>query len=90
MQSAECANEFRDILDRLLTVRSCEHEPEVEARYNNSETLRYQMCRKCWEHKEYHEINRDYVQAIRPSQLEVKHAKCLRCGLGMESCGCVA
>ena len=90
MQNAECANEFRDILDRLRTVRSCEHGPEVEARYNDSRTFRYQMCRKCWERKEYHEINRDYVQAIRPNQLDVNHAKCLRCGLGMESCGCVA
>ena len=89
MQSAECANEFRAIFDRFLTVRSCEHGPEVEARYNDSETLRYQMCRKCWEHKEYHEISKDHVQAIRPNQLNVNYAKCLRCGLGTESCGCV-
>ena len=90
MQSAKCASEFKAIFDRLLTVRSCEHEPEVETRYNNSETLRYKMCRKCWEHREYHEINKDYVQAIRPNQLNVKHAKCLRCGLGMGSCVCAA
>ena len=90
MQKAECAGEFRDILDRLLTIRSCEHGPEVEVRYADCGTLRYQMCRKCWEHKEYHEISRDHVQAIRPNQLDVKHAKCLRCGLAMESCGCVA
>ena len=90
MQNAECANEFRGILDRLLIIRSCEHEPEVEARYNDSRTFRYQMCRECWEHKEYYEINQDYVQTIRPNQLDVKHAKCLWCGLGMESCECVA
>ena len=90
MQNAECANEFRGILDRLWTIRSCEHGPEVEARYNDSRTFRYQMCRKCWEHTEYHETSRDHVQAIRPNQLDVKHAKCLRCGLGIGSCGCAA
>ena len=90
MQNAEAVSEFRDILERIRTIRSCEHEPEVEARYNDSKTFRFQMCRECWEHKEYYEISRDYVQAIRPNQLDVEHAKCLRCGLGMESCGCAA
>ena len=90
MQKTKCANEFRAIFDRFLTVRSCEHEPEVEARYNDSETLRYQMCRKCWEHKKYHEISKDYVQVIKPNQLNVNYAKCLRCGIGMGLCGCAA
>ena len=90
MQSSEYADGFRDILDRLLTVRSCEHGPEVEVRYADCGTLRYQMCRECWEHREYHEISRDYVQVIKPNQLNVNYAKCLRCGIGMESCGCAA
>ena len=88
MQKTERVNELRAIFDRFLTVRSCEHEPEVEVRYNSSEILRYQMCRECWEHKKYHEINKDYIQVIKPNQLNVDHAKCLRCGLGMGSCGC--
>ena len=70
------------ILDGIKTIRSCEHEPEVEVRYNDSKTLRFRMCRECWEHTEYHEISKDYVQAIRPNQLDVEHAKCLRCGSG--------
>ena len=33
MQDLEHAMEIRDILDRIKTIRSCEHELEVEARY---------------------------------------------------------
>ncbi len=88
MQDTEAVMEFRDILDRLKMVRSCQHEPEVEARYKDHNTFRFQMCYECWNHKEYHEISEDSVQVIRPNQLDVEHAECLKCGSGMDSCVC--
>ena len=90
MQDTEAVMEFRDILDRLKMVRSCQHEPEVEAKYGDHKGFRFQMCRECWGLKEYHEISEDSVQVIRPNQLDAEYAKCLACGSGMDSCGCGA
>ncbi len=86
----ERVNEFSDIIDKLKTIRLCQHEPEVEARYEDNKGFRFQMCRECWNHKEYHEISEDSVQVIRPNQLDVVFAKCLACGSCMDSCGCGA
>ena len=90
MQDTETVGEFRNILGRLKTVRTCGHEPEVEARYEDNKGFRFQMCRECWNHKEYHEISEDSVQMIRPNQLDAEYARCLKCGSGMDSCGCGA
>ena len=88
MQDLEHAMEIRDILDRIKTIRSCEHEPEVEARYGDHEGFRFQMCRECWNRETFHRISEDYVQVVRPNQLDAVSAKCIKCGSGMDSCGC--
>ncbi len=53
MQDTEAVMEFMDILDRLKTIRSCQHEPEVETRYKDHKTFMFQMCRECWNHKRH-------------------------------------
>ena len=89
-QDMESVMEWRRLGDALKTIRMCEHEQEVEVRYGDCDGLRFRMCRECWNREAFHRINRNSVQVIRPSQLEVVYAKCLKCGSGMDSCGCGA
>ena len=86
----EYARELTDILNRLKTVQSCGHGPEVEARYKDHTGFRFQMCRRCWNDETFHRISKDSVQVIRPNQLGAIMAKCLACNSGMDSCTCAA
>ena len=90
MQGMEYTRDLADILNGLKTIQSCGHGPEVEARYRDHAGFRFQMCRRCWNTETYHEISEDSVQMIRPNQLDAEYARCLKCGSGMDSCGCGA
>ena len=90
MQEPKTMVDFRNTLERLKTIRSCAHAPEVEVRYMGATTFRFQMCRDCWSEEKYHKISKDTVQIIRPNQVDVEYAKCLGCEIGMDSCGCGA
>ena len=88
MQKTKQVAEWQRIGNGLMTIRMCSHAREVDVRYNDCKGLRFQTCRDCWNHKEYHEISEDSVQVIRPNQLDAEYVKCLKCGSGMDSCGC--
>ena len=87
-QDMESVMEWRRLGDALKTIRMCGHEPEVDVRYGDCDGLRFQMCRGCWSREAFHRISRDSVQVIRPNQLDAVSAKCLKCGSGMDFCGC--
>ncbi len=89
MQSAD-TGELMQLIEKLGVIRTCKHPAEVEAEYDDHRGQKFQMCRGCWNEEKYHKIDKDTVQIVRPNQLSVVFAKCLKCGSGMDSCGCGA
>ncbi len=90
MQSALDAGELMRWIEKLNVIKTCKHQAEVEAQYDDHVGQKFQMCRDCWNEEKHYEISKDTVQVIRPNQLSVVIAKCLKCGSGMDSCGCGA
>ena len=48
------------------------------------------MCRDCRNEEKYRKTDKDTVQIVRPNQFDAVVARCLKCRLGMDSCGCEA
>ena len=52
------------------------------------EWQKFQMCRDCRNEEKYCKTDKDTVQIVRPNQFDAVVARCLKCRLGMDSCGC--
>ena len=44
----------------------------------------------CRNEEKYRKTDKDTVQIVRPNQFDAVVARCLKCRLGMDSCGCEA
>ena len=88
MRTSHDTRELLQLIERLCVVKMCKHAPDVEAEYDDHREQKFQMCRDCWNEEKYHKIDKDTVQIVRPNQLSVVSAKCLKCGSGMDSCKC--
>ena len=91
MQEAASTREeldISDIFEKFKIIKLCEHEPEIEIKYNHHNLFKFQMCHNCWNSEKHYTINKDSIQVIRPNQLDVAYADCLQCESDIKSCNC--
>lgn len=80
--------DISEIFENFKIIKMCEHKSEVNVKYNSSNFFKFQMCYDCWGMEEHHTISKDTIQVIRPKQLDITYAECLKCKSDMSSCVC--